>query len=346
MAELNGVEIFAEGTWNGNNISKDVLDNLVSAFNATKDFVKPVLKLGHDNDQILLQKDGMPAAGWVSNVYVRGKKLFADFVDIPEKIYELIKKKAYRKVSVEIFSGYSFDGKTYPNLLAAVALLGADTPAVMTLSDILDRYNLQAKNFTNDPNSNNIEVKIYSSDLKVDGISENFEQMPDDKMRKKMQEMIDQMKQKIDDLQGRLDDMSKDKKSSDDNYSVYKKETEEKISRLEKEKEETEIEKYTIDLQSKNLTAPSMVPFVKALLGVNKSEFSVGDKKLSTKEVVENLLSLAKEVFSINKQENSKNLEPEEKNKVSAIETKIEEYMTTHKVSYSAAYRAVMKNAA
>ena len=140
MPDIKGVEIFAEGTWNDFEITSDILKDIVSGFESTKSFIKPVLKLGHNKEQDLLKNDGLPAAGWVSNVYIQGKKLLGDFVDIPEKIYELIKKKAYRKVSIELCSGYSFDDKTYPYLLTAVALLGSDLPAVKTISDILGMY--------------------------------------------------------------------------------------------------------------------------------------------------------------------------------------------------------------
>lgn len=347
MADLKGVEIFGEGVWNGNVITSDVLKNIVTAFDATNGFIKPVLKLGHNEEQTLLQKDGFPAAGWVSNVYIRGKKLIADFVDIPEKIYELIKRKAYRKVSVEIFNGYRFDGRSYPNLLGAVALLGADTPAVMTLSDILDRYKLEAQKFATDSSSDKIDINIYSSDISIDNEEvQGYRVMSQDE-REKMQEMIDKMKSQIEDLKNRIDEMSKEKKTSDESYSVYKKEAEEKIIRLEKEKEETEIEKFSLSLQNKNLISPSMQPYLKAIASkTDKQEFSIGSDKLSSYQVIEKLLTVAKEVFSINKEEKTQDVEPKVKDTEKEIDKKIEEYMQENKVSYSAAYRAVVKSAA
>ena len=105
MPDINNVEIMAEGTWNGNKITSETLGEIVAGFEATKDFNRPVLKLGHNNEQKLLAEDGLPSAGWVSNVYIKGKKLFANFVDIPEKIFSLIEKGAYNKVSVELFAG-------------------------------------------------------------------------------------------------------------------------------------------------------------------------------------------------------------------------------------------------
>lgn len=335
MPELKNVEIFGEGTWNGNQITSEMLGNIVAAFHATKDFVKPVLKLGHNNTQELLQQDGLPAAGWVSNVYIKGKKLLADFVDIPDKIYELIRKKAYRKVSVEIFSGYSFDGKTYPNLLGAVALLGADLPAVMTLSDILDRYKLEAKSFTNDVTSNTIDVKIYTNDIEVSDMAD----------KKDVQDTrLEDLENKLTTFSAQFDQEKKKNEDLEKKFTSYREDAEKKISALETQKTETEIEKFALNLEKKTLSSPSMVPYIKALLTVNRTDFAVGDKKLSTQDVLENLLSLAKEVFAINKTETSQNI-PEDKSKVDALEAKIQEYSVANKVSYSDAYRAVMRSA-
>jgi len=144
--EIKAVEIFEEGTWNGDSYSQDDLDKIVMAFSETKDNLKPYLKLGHNESQKILENDGLPAAGWISNVYREGKKLLADFSNVPKKIYELIKRKAYRRVSSEIFVNIPVGGKEYPYALKAVALLGGDTPAVNSLSDILGLFT--APNFT------------------------------------------------------------------------------------------------------------------------------------------------------------------------------------------------------
>jgi hypothetical protein len=336
MADIKGIEIFAEGTWNGNKITKETLNNIVSAFNATKNFIKPVLKLGHNDEQQLLKNDGLPAAGWVSNVYIRGKKLVADFVDIPDKIYELIKKKAYRKVSVEIFRGYSFEGNSYPDLLGAVALLGADTPAVMTLSDILGQYKNALEKFTNNDNSNKIEIEINSKDLIIEEFTKTEQGMPE----------LEDLKSQIEQLQSRLDEISKEKIQSDERYQEYKKQTDEKLNNLENEKKTVEIEKYTLDLTNKQLISPSMKPYVEALLSTDRQEYSIGDEKLSSKDLIEKTLKLAKEIYSINKDEKTVDAKPDAKDSYSDQEKKIEEYMATHKVSFSAAYRAVLKKPA
>lgn len=331
MPELKNVEIFAEGTWNGNVITSEILKDIVSAFDATKGFVKPVLKLGHNQEQELLKKDGLPAAGWVSNVYISGKKLLADFIDIPDKIYELIKRRAYRKVSVEIFNGYSFDGKTYPNLLGAVALLGADMPAVMTLSDIMDRYKLDPKTI----GESKVEIKVFTKDVEEEDMPEKTTEIKNDEIEKKLlsfQKIMDESKKENEDL----------KKE----FNEYKKKSDAEISTLKSQKNEAEIEKFTLDLRSKELVSSSMEPYVKALAGaVSKTEFTVADKKLSFNSALEELLKLAKETAKINKKEFTKQETEEDRTKDTKekIEKEIKEYMKENKCDYGTAYRQVSK---
>lgn len=336
MADLKGVEIFAEGVWNGNQINSDVLQNIVKGYEATKDFIKPVLKLGHNDSQDLLQKDGLPAAGWVSNLYIKGKKLFADFVDIPEKIFELIKKKAYRKVSVEIFNGYTFDGKDYPNLLGAVALLGADTPAVLTLNDILSRYKIDTKNFASDVNSAKIDIKIYSKDVE----KEDFQMSDNQKTPQIDNKATEELQKKLDHIEAEL------KKEQEKNDSI-KKEFSSKIDLLEKEKEKAIVERFSANLKQEGLISPSMEPFLVHILSSSKKlEFSINDKKYSTEDSIKELLKLAKETSKINKDEYTKHVEPPKTKEDGGkeLESKIEEYMQKNKVSYSKAYREILKS--
>ena len=140
-ANLKGLEIFAAGKWNGKEFSIKDLDTIVNNFNVLKDRLKPFLKLGHDDKQKLLQRDGFNAAGWITNVYRIGKKLLADITDMPKKVFELIQKKAFRKISSEIFSGFKDEDKEFGLVLKGAAILGTDIPAVRSLDDILSLYN-------------------------------------------------------------------------------------------------------------------------------------------------------------------------------------------------------------
>lgn len=155
---LDNVEVFAVGTWNKDKYTASDLQEMVRNFDTLKDVVKPPAKIGHSEHQELLKKEGLPAAGWVTSVKMVGNKLVATFNDVPKVIKDLVDKKAYKRVSAEIYPKYKnpADGKTYNNVLRAVAFLGADTPAVETLSDIAALYKDQDQQ----------EFKIYHLDSK------------------------------------------------------------------------------------------------------------------------------------------------------------------------------------
>lgn len=138
--DLDDVEIFRAGSWNGDTYSEDDLDEMVKSFNEIGAITKPYLKLGHDSNQALLQKDGLPAAGWITGLKRNGKSLYASIKNIPEKVYQLIEKKAYGRFSSEIFWNLKHEGKTHRRSLKAVALLGASTPAIGSMDDFINLY--------------------------------------------------------------------------------------------------------------------------------------------------------------------------------------------------------------
>lgn len=136
---LNGIEIFSAGKWNGDDYTERDLDDMVSAFAAVG--FEPPLKLGHNAQQeAALMQDGAPALGWVGRVYKQGTKLVADFKELPQKLYEAMKRGNYKRVSSEVYWNYTSNGKTFPRVLKAVALLGADIPAVTNLEAITGLY--------------------------------------------------------------------------------------------------------------------------------------------------------------------------------------------------------------
>lgn len=141
FAELNDIEIFRIGTWNGDTYTGSDLDKIVLNFDKLRNEKSVPLKLGHTENQKFLQKDGLPSAGWVTSVKRVGDKIVASAKDVPQKIYDLIKNGAYKKVSAEIYPSYEdVNGNLYNHVLRAVALLGADVPAVDGLSDVLALY--------------------------------------------------------------------------------------------------------------------------------------------------------------------------------------------------------------
>lgn len=72
----------------------------------------------------------------MSRVYREGDKLLADFTDMPTAVYEMVKAGLYRFVSVELLKNVQAGTREIPWVLDAVALLGADQPAVGTLNDL------------------------------------------------------------------------------------------------------------------------------------------------------------------------------------------------------------------
>lgn len=144
---LKGVEIFDVGTWNGDPYTDAQLDEMVANTMTLKrkGLLEPPVKLGHGDKQGRLEDEGMPAGGWIERVYRVGTKVVADLSDVPAKLADLVRSKAYRKVSAEIWPkfGKAADGQTYGYVLKAIAFLGGEIPAVPTLKDIAALYGLR-----------------------------------------------------------------------------------------------------------------------------------------------------------------------------------------------------------
>jgi len=141
FGECNGIELFEIGQTESADYTEEDLIKIVENFAKLKDSHRPpMVVLGHDEDQALLQKSGLPSAGWVSNLWARGKKLVADFKDVPQQIVDIINKGAYRFPSVEIYHNFLFNKEAFGPVLRRVALLGADVPRIKSLDDIVARY--------------------------------------------------------------------------------------------------------------------------------------------------------------------------------------------------------------
>ena len=147
---IDGLEVFAVGTYNGDTYTLDDLRAMVAAFEKVKFDApitqgKPAAKIGHQDGQedpkIAERLFGSPALGYVSRLYIEGDKLLADFREVPRRFGMLIKAGAYRRVSAEIYWNYKdSDGATYPRVLKAVSFLGADIPALTNLKEIEALY--------------------------------------------------------------------------------------------------------------------------------------------------------------------------------------------------------------
>lgn len=140
MAAIRGVEIFAAGIHRNQAYTEADLDAMAANFNQFSTGARPALRvpavLGHDEEQELLDRTDLPAAGWCERVYRDGPILKADFADVPPQVARLLQQKAYRKVSAEVYDeppeGVPGKGK----MLRRVAFLGGEIPQVKSLDDI------------------------------------------------------------------------------------------------------------------------------------------------------------------------------------------------------------------
>lgn len=144
--ELNNFPFFKTGKHNGRNFTENDLDRIVTNFYSLKQMVKVVLKLGHGG-QKFLKNEGLPAIGWIESIKKKAGILYADIKNIPKRIYQLLKDKAYQRPSAEIYLDFEDDkGQKYGLTLSAIALLGADIPAVKDLPDIEALFNNETVN--------------------------------------------------------------------------------------------------------------------------------------------------------------------------------------------------------
>lgn len=134
MADLKAQQVFAAGTWNGMTFTEADLDGMVRAFDALALAGRVPLKFGHDSAKPM--KDGKPALGWVQRMYREGRTLLADFSNVPDAVMTAIREKLYKHVSIELLQNVKAGTREIPWVPDAVALLGADQPAVGILKEL------------------------------------------------------------------------------------------------------------------------------------------------------------------------------------------------------------------
>jgi len=143
------VPIFKTGKWKEKQFAIDDLDEIVKNTNIliAAGLLEPPIKLGHNEDQSILKRDGYPAGGYVQKIYRIGDQLFADIIDVPKKLVEAIRNRAYSKVSAEIYENFEHPTTHEPmgKVLRAIAFLGADIPEVKGLDDIGKLYHSEEK---------------------------------------------------------------------------------------------------------------------------------------------------------------------------------------------------------
>jgi hypothetical protein len=334
MMSIKGVEIFSAGKWNGDEYSKADLSEMVLAFEENKTGSRPFLKLGHDPKQQLLQRDGLPSAGWVDKIYVSGDKLLADFVDIPRKVYALIKQKAYRKVSSEIFWNIKIGQKTYKRMLAAVALLGADTPGVQNLSDILAMYDIK-DSYEKMGRGEDLDLKLF--DLEESNKKE-FITMEKTEAELKLEADLQAEKEKAEAQLKEFTAKQEEAQKELEALKQFKVDAEAREAKLNEEKAQAEIEKFYTEMAAEGLATPAMKEYIVELLGADKKEYTA--KKLDKKDTVKEMLKLFKAGNEVNLDESSSKGK-EYKMDDKAMDEKVQAYMKENKCSYGQAVKAL-----
>lgn len=355
LQSITGVEIFAAGTWNGDEYTEKDLETIEASFEQTKGLLKPYLKIGHGDAQKLLAEDELPAAGFISKVYRKGKKLLADFTHVPAKIYELMKNGAYNRVSSELFVNFKTGEKVYPYALKAVAILGGATPAVHTLADILNLYS--------DSIGARATYAVTSDSLKayeMEVSAVNFNQGETDmKTIEELNRQVDKLEADNKSLQTENAELEKDlteaqtalktaqdeaKKSAEKAAAVEK-----EFSMHKKEVMDKEIETEVAQFVTDEKILPAQAPFLTALLknvqmNSETKMFTVGegDKKkdyASVRELVKAFVGAHVEINTGDKGGADRGTVGQEA--IDALNAKAKKYAEEHKVSFKEALIAV-----
>lgn len=345
---ITGVEIFSAGTWNGDAYTVEDLNEMVRAFTENSVGARPHLKIGHDPKQTvakeLMKSDGMPALGWIERLYVQGEKLVADFSDVPEKLFSLVQKKAYRKVSSEIFHNIKIGEKKYKKMLAAVALLGADMPGVMNLKDIMSSY---SGAFGDGYDKLSVyEIDFISESKENQRQGEQMEKTANEIKLELEKERAEKENAELKEFKAQAEKEKVDAEKELADLKEFKAKAEKEKLELLAQAEEARVEAFATSLVTDKLASPAMKPLVVALLGADKKEYSVKvqdkETKLSKEDLLKETLKLFKAASEVNFEESSSFAMDSVKGKEGEMDKKAKAYMAEHKCSYGQALKAVI----
>lgn len=350
-SDLYGVEIFAAGKWNGKKFSVADLDELISAFNETKSMLKPFVKIGHGENQSLLRNDELPAAGWIENLRRQGDKLLADFKRVPNKIKELIASGAYRTRSVEIYENIRIGNRLYKWVLKAVALLGAELPAVTSLQDIINLYNTEfdvalsfkaGKEATEyrlaDKEENNMELaaleKKYSeSQARIVELETELKTVKENDIEKLKSEF------KISETKCLKLSQDLEKSESDKN------DAKDSLIKLSTKIKESEVSGRINELVNKGKLAPAQKELAFGLL-MGSTKIKIGDKDLSHDEALFSLIENGSSVglnTSIETSAGEANRNNNDENGREMLHNSALKYARENKVSYREALQEAIR---
>lgn len=127
-------EILRVGKWNGENITSEDIDEMITNFEELKGNKEVAMRVGHRSDDKPNTK--ILRAGTIDRLEKRGDRLVAFVRNMPKIVYEAIKAEMLKPVSVEFYRKWKDEaGKIRRNVLDAVAIMGVSKPAVSGLAD-------------------------------------------------------------------------------------------------------------------------------------------------------------------------------------------------------------------
>ena len=324
LKEIKDVEVFSVGVWNGDEYTEKDLDGMVQAFKEIREGEgkqRPHLKLGHDPEQTLIKQSELPAAGYMENVRRVGKKIIADFTEIPSQIFTLLEKGAFKKPSLEVFWNAKINNKLYRRVIAACSFLGAEWPGVHNLDDILALYGLTDYHSIKSYDES-FETKIY-----------NWESDMPKEQEKTVKKDEKNLALEAAELKHKEYKLSAEKELEE--LKQFKLDAEKEKEKLIEEKIQAENDTFIAELDP----SPAMKPFVQALLE-DKKEYEIKEKKYTKKEIIKELFAL-KDASDVNLEESSEKTKIKE-NELDTKDEEITKYAAEHKCSYGDAYRIVM----
>lgn len=241
---IENEEIFSTGVWHGQTFTDNDLNNILDSFGKNKVGFTPPLKLGHNEEQKLLAQDGLPAAGWTINLKKVGNKLLADFRDMPKKVFELVKKKAFQQKSVEIYKNFKAqDGKVYPLVLKAVSLLGGDIPEVSSLNDMLSLYDSKNREYVViDFQKNEMKSFLHEPNKEVKNMAEK-----DDKKFTRTDDEVNEILAREKKLKDEVTKFKKDSENANAQFDTFKNQFEDVNSKLDVANKNLETTKANFD---------------------------------------------------------------------------------------------------
>ena len=202
--EVGEIDLMGPGIWNGIKFTENDLREISRNFATLKDRVKVWLTLGHSGRLGTQQRAGIPSVGWFNRLWYDAatRRLRGFLTDVPQKLAELIKAKAYRTISMEYLRRFRDEptGKVFNRVAVGCGLLGAELPAVTTnrtLDAVRDLYT--GENFEHETIEWNAHEKKKGGD-KVDDL-ENLKEAKatTDKALRRAEEFIQKVCEKFDD---------------------------------------------------------------------------------------------------------------------------------------------------